>query len=257
MAMLSHVYTVLRKDWGWHELINPVQLVRRPSVADARDRRLFERIRFPGQPQTRDELGWLMHFTDSPELPIILMLAVETAMRRSEIALMQREWLNLQAGTVWLPTTKNGTARTVPLTPIAHEILRRFVAGRPLRGRIFSLAPSAITRAFIRARRRCRAAYETAARQHGRRASRAYFKDLRFHDLRHEATSRLAEVYEPHKLAKITGHRDMRMLMRYYHPRGRTLVSQLRKSALGRRQLAMLRDGQVELPVIGCIAPAA
>jgi len=100
----------------------------------------------------------------------------------------------------------------------------------------------------MRARRRCRRAYELACLQHGRRPNRAYFQNLRCHDLRHEAISRLAEVYDPHKLAKITGHRDMRMLMRYYHPRGRTLSAELRKSALGRRQQAMLRDGLVELP---------
>lgn len=51
--------------------------------------------------------------------------------------------------------------------------------------------------------------------------------DLRFHDLRHEATSRLASVFPMHELTKITGHRDPRMLMRYYHPRAEELAKRL------------------------------
>lgn len=43
--------------------------------------------------------------------------------------------------------------------------------------------------------------------------------DLRFHNLRHEATSRLAEIFPLHELTKIKGHQDTRMLMRYYHPK--------------------------------------
>ncbi len=88
LAFISHVYTVLRKDWGWSELANPVELVRRPTVADARDRRLYTNIRLRGVAQTecpRNELDWLIRCTQSAELAIIITLAAETAMRRSEI----------------------------------------------------------------------------------------------------------------------------------------------------------------------------
>lgn len=54
-----------------------------------------------------------------------------------------------------------------------------------------------------------------------------FLVDLRFHDLRHEATSRVAEVFSMHELAKITGNRDPRMLMRYYHPRAENLAKKL------------------------------
>lgn len=43
-----------------------------------------------------------------------------------------------------------------------------------------------------------------------------FLTDLRFHDLRHEATSSLASIFPMHELTKITGHKDPRMLMRYY-----------------------------------------
>lgn len=67
--------------------------------------------------------------------------------------------------------------------------------------------------------------------------------DLRLHDLRHEATTRLAEIFDMHKLAKVTGHRDTRMLLRYYHPSGRELANEMARSDLGRRQRARLAAG--------------
>jgi len=244
LALLSHVFTVLRKDWGLDWLANPVQLVRRPGVDDARDRCLFERIRLRGVSETVcpcEELTWIMQATRSRELPTILMLAVETGMRRSEICAIHRERVDLVHGVVHLPDTKNGASRDVPLTPWAKEVLRRFLAGRPLRGPVFSMRVGSVTRAFIRARRRARQQYQALCRAHGRRAHPAYFNDLRLHDLRHEAMSRLADVFEMHKLAKVSGHQDTRMLLRYYHPRGAELAKTLARSPLGRRQLEAIR----------------
>lgn len=54
--------------------------------------------------------------------------------------------------------------------------------------------------------------------------------DLHFHDLRHEATTRLANIFELHELMKVTGHLDTRMLARYYHPKGSDLAKKLRQS---------------------------
>ncbi|MGE6118733.1 tyrosine-type recombinase/integrase [Aeromonas salmonicida] len=51
-----------------------------------------------------------------------------------------------------------------------------------------------------------------------------FLTDLRFHDLRYEATSHLAEIFPMHELTKITGHRDPRILMRYYHPKAECLA---------------------------------
>lgn len=53
--------------------------------------------------------------------------------------------------------------------------------------------------------------------------------DLHFHDLRHEATSRLAEVLQMHELMKVTGHKGSAMLARYYHPRASDLAKKLAK----------------------------
>lgn len=247
LALLSHLYTIARKDWQLHWLANPAQLVRRPTIDDARERRLFERIRLNGVPEDecpRTELEWLIRATQSADLPIIMLLAVESGMRRTEITMLKREQLELVHGVVKLTDTKNGDTRYVPLSPFAKDALRRHVIGKPIRGRIFSISPGAVTRGFIRARVKARKQYETLCKRYGRRPHHAYFNDLRFHDLRHEATSRLADVFAAHELGKVTGHRDGRMLARYYHPRGRDLARKLAKSALGRRQAEMLRQNE-------------
>lgn len=244
LALVSHLYTVARKEWGYHWLANPVQLVTRPVVDDARDRRLFTRIRLNGLDAAecpRSELDWIIRATRSETLPTVLVLAREAAMRRSEIVMLRREQIDLTHDVVTLHDTKNGDTRYVPLSPFARDALRKWLAGRPMRGRIFDVTPGAMTRAFARARDRARQQYEALCRRHGRRPVRAYFVDLRLHDLRHEATTMLSDVYPAHALAKVTGHRDTRMLMRYYNPRGRDLAQQLMRSKLGRWQAEQLR----------------
>lgn len=80
------------------------------------------------------------------------------------------------------------------------------------------------TRAFDRAVKRARERYEKT----NSLCEESFLKDLRFHDLRHEATSRLAEIFPMHELTKITGHKDPRMLMRYYHPKAEDLALKLK-----------------------------
>lgn len=84
-----------------------------------------------------------------------------------------------------------------------------------------------MTRAFERAVQRARGRYEVECEEAGVLPRDGFLVDLRFHDLRHEATSRLAEVFPMHELTKITGHRDPRMLMRYYHPKADKLAKKL------------------------------
>lgn len=254
LAFLIHVYTVIRKDWGFDWLANPVQLVRRPAIDDARDRRLFDRIRLRGVSEVHcppEELEWIIQSTRSLELPTILVVAKETGMRRSEVVGIQRQHLDLMHSVVRLIHTKNGRSRDVPLTPVAREALRRWVTGKPMRGRIFSMQPGSVTRAFIRARHRAKLRYEALCRRHSRRPNAAYFQDLRLHDLRHEGTSQLASVFQIHELAKVNGNVDTRMLLRYYHPHGRELAQKLARSPLGRRQNEQLRRArQVHEPTL-------
>lgn len=247
LALLSHLYTVARKVWKHRNLVNPLQFVARPAVDNARERRLYDNIRLRGVPETecpRSEIEWLVRSTRSAELPTIMVLAAESGMRRSELVLTaRRERIDLSHGVVHLDDTKNGERRAVPLTPWALAWLKVYLASRPARGRIFSISATAATRAFARARARARRDYEALCKTYDRQPRPEYFVDLRLHDLRHEATSRLAEVYEAHTLAKVTGHKDLRQLLRYYHPSGRELARKLARSPLGRRQRSQIAAG--------------
>ncbi|MHB1537499.1 MAG: tyrosine-type recombinase/integrase [Solirubrobacteraceae bacterium] len=197
IAVLSRVFNVARREWGMESLANPVEAVTKPHVANARERRVSEA-----------EIEALCVATGSAELASFIRLAVETAMRRGELCALRWEHVDLHARTAHLPHTKNGHARTVPLSSGAIKVLRELP--RRIDGQVFELRPDSVTQAFERA------------------AKRAGIENVRIHDLRHEATSRIAEKL-PNliELAAVTGHKDLRMLKRYYHPRPTDLAKKL------------------------------
>lgn len=239
LAVLSHVFSVARKEWGMESLSNPIEVVRKPTVNNARVRRVVELERpvsdtladdVPRQMQD-DELERVMMASSSALLPSIIQLAVETAMRRGEIAGLRWEHIDLERRVAHLPATKNGNTRDVPLSSKAVAVLQALRAGLDAKkegqGLVFAIRPDAVTQAFERAVVRARGRYEIECEEGGIRPRDRFLMDLRFHDLRHEATSRLAAVFPMHELTKITGHRDPRMLMRYYHPKADMLALKL------------------------------
>lgn len=121
--------------------------------------------------------------------------------------------------------TINGEDRTIPLSTTAVTILSTLP--RSLSGKVFAITPDALTRAFTRAVSRSRKKYEEKCREASMETNDAHLADLHFHDLRHEATSRLADIFEAHELAKVTGHKDLKMVLRYYHPRAEDLAKKL------------------------------
>lgn len=196
MVTLRHVFTVAAREWGMSGLANPARSVSLEPERPGRARRVSDA-----------ELDAICAATGSVELAGLIRLAVETAMRRGELCALRWEHVDLRASTAHLPHTKNGQARDVPLSSRAVAVLHALP--RRIDGWVFGLRPDSVTQAFERA------------------AARAGIDGVRFHDLRHEATSRLAEVLQMHELAKVTGHRDPRMLMRYYHPRATDLAKKL------------------------------
>jgi integrase len=233
MAVLSHVFSVARKEWGMESLINPVSAVRKPSVSNARTRRLTlsteDVTETNDQPSPQSgELEWVIAASRSPLLPAIIALAVETAMRRSEIVSLCWEHVDLTRRVAHLPATKNGSSRDVPISSKAVDVLRVLREQIEVKkGFVFDLSADAVTRAFDRAVSRARARYLDVCRERDISPDELFLVDLHFHDLRHEATSRLAEIFPMHELTKITGHKDPRMLMRYYHPKAEDLARRL------------------------------
>jgi integrase len=145
-------------------------------------------------------------------LPLV-RFAVESGMRRSEILNAKWENVNWEANTLHIPVTKNGHARTIPLTTRAREILMEVHQMRRNEANIFPLSFEAVKLAWVRL------------------TKRAGIEDLHFHDLRHEAISRFFErgLSVP-EVALISGHKDPRMLFRYTHLKAEDVARKLNAS---------------------------
>ena len=202
LGLLSHVFTIAMTEWNLPLTDNPLQNVRRPTICNARDRRLTK--------QEETILFQKVQTCSVEYMYPILVLALETAMRQGEILSMQWSHVDWNTHVVTLPLTKNGTMRRVPLSHKAITMLREYHKGHTDSLAVFTVTRNAFKKTWQRLMKRCS------------------FTDLRFHDLRHEATSRLFEKgLNVMEVASITGHKDVRMLFRYTHPRAETLAQKL------------------------------
>ena len=181
-----------------------------PRLSDkARTRRL----------EDGEEMRLLSSLNEGSELEHIIHFALETAMRRGEILSIKKSHINFILSTLLIPSTKTDHPRTAPLSTTAVSVLRSQIQASeglsdgviPLHEKpLFSYSARGLSGAFLRL---CR---------------RVGIDDLHFHDLRHEATSRLFERgLNPIEVASITGHKDTRMLLRYTHLRAEDLVKKL------------------------------
>lgn len=202
-ALLSHLFTVARKRWRMN-VGNPVKDIELPSPGKSRKRRL----------EADEEAKLFAALGKSRQATIVVpmaKLAIHTAMRQGE--LLALEWKDLRisgdTGTATLHDTKNGEQRIVPLDATACAILADMP--RPLKGGpVFPIKQQAL-----------RVIWELAC-------ERAGIEDLRFHDLRHEATSRLFELgLDRIEAASITGHKTLQMLKDYTHLRAERLAKKL------------------------------
>jgi len=217
LAVLSHLYETAARSWGVEGIGNPVKRAPRPKVRNARDRRLL-----PGE---EPRLLAACRAYGGP-IESLVILALETAMRRGELAAMRWEHLDAGGTVLRVPESKTGEPRRVPLSSRAREVL----AGIPRRldGWVWGIRADSITQAFDRAVRRAREDYESECRERSEEPDARMLRDLRFHDLRHEATSRLFEKgLNPMEVAAITGHKTLQMLGRYTHLRAEDLVGRL------------------------------
>jgi len=213
LALLSHLFTVAIAEWKMGLIYNPVQIVRKPSPGAGRNRRLFA-----------DEEEILLAKVDqysNPMLRWIVRIALETGMRSSEITSLRRKQVDLDRRVVRLLETKNTMPRTVPLSRNATELFREAL-NHPIRpidtDLIFFGEPGRDGR---------RRPYNFNSIWMDIKSSLG-IKNLHFHDLRHEAVSRLVEAgLGDQEVAAISGHKSMQMLKRYTHLRAEDLVARL------------------------------
>jgi integrase len=213
LTLIGHVLSIARKEWGVHIDVNPVSIIRRPKENRARTRRLSnteeDRLLTELAPSPRDERGrFEPGGCRNDWIKPVVIIALETAMRRSEILSLYWVDVFLEDRYVRLHDSKNGDPRDVPLSSRAIATLSALP--RHISGRVFPISAEALKRSFVRA------------------CDRADIKDLHFHDLRHEATSRIAERLDNIlELSAVTGHKTVQMLKRYYHPRASDLARKL------------------------------
>jgi integrase len=194
LSTVSHAIDIATREWGLWLHRNPVKLVRRRPVPRGRTRRLKE-----GEEQR------LLDACDRGRTPLLkplIILAIETAMRRGELLDLRWQYLDLKLCTAHLPLTKNGDSRDVPLSRRAVQTLEQLRAGSVTHEQVFPMSENALRHAFEHLR------------------VRAGMSDFRFHDLRHEAISRLFEKgLNIAEVSSISGHREFKMLQRYTHLR--------------------------------------
>ncbi|MBT4689335.1 MAG: site-specific integrase [Rhodospirillales bacterium] len=200
VGVLHQVVETAKSKWGIPFAEDLFKGVQRPKEPPSRDRRLDlheEDLLLQGCNRSRVTY-----------LKPIITLALETAMRRGEILRIEYDDINQANKTLKIPVTKNGYPRTIPLSSLALTTLLEAQRGTP--GRIFPVTPNAFRLAWEKLRRR------------------VGIENLHFHDLRHEAISRLFEKgLSIPEVALISGHRDYRMLFRYTHLRAEDVAKKL------------------------------
>lgn len=222
LSLISNTFNRARSRMHCVGLVNPIGPTTRLKEAKGRDHRL-----------AADEEELLLRLADPVEAlthtPIgsIIRFAVGTAMRKSEIARMDWRHVNLDRGTALIPDSKNGSPRTVPLGLAMRSLVRE--QGPKSSGCVWASA-TAISSAWQRLKR-------TAIAEAQRLVSAGIalsdlperLLDLRFHDLRHEATSRLIERtgWDNARIRAVTGHKTDAMLARYTHLRTASLALEL------------------------------
>jgi integrase len=154
-----------------------------------------------------------------PLLGSIIQFAIQTGMRRGEIMGLSWVDIDLPNRKVYLHQTKNGEPRQVPLTRQAMTVLEALSRDEE---KAFPMGMDALRSQFKRVKAHAKGQWNGVGINP--------FDDLRFHDLRHEALSRLSDAgLNVIELSHISGHRTLGMLKRYTHPSHEAIFTKLDK----------------------------
>ena len=186
LAIVSHLYTIAINEWGYENLNNPVSKIRRPKLPPSRDIRLNDQ-----------QIMKIIHHTHSPLLPDLILIALHTAMRCSEIVNLEWEDIDYEKKQIHVKNTKNNHNRFIPINDELISLFRK----QPLaESKIFPITSHAVGVAFRRA------------------CIRAEEPGVCFHTLRHEAISRMFEKgLDIPKVSLISGHLNWKILKKYCH----------------------------------------
>lgn len=152
---------------------------------------------------TREELKRLIECCN-PDLRAMVILAVNTGMRKGELLNLKWQEIDLINGFLHILESKNNTRRTVPLNDTALNVLKAL--------------PARIDGGFVFFNKRTGSAIKDVKKAFNNALVRAKILDFRFHDLRHCAGSYLAmSGVDLRTIQEILGHKTLAMTIRYSH----------------------------------------
>ena len=182
-------------EWGY---ISSVPYLASPSLkGQGRTRRLKE-----------EEIDLLLSSTDEYLMNVIIVL-IETAMRRGELSAILISDIDLESRLLTLRDTKNGDTRIVPISTRALASIK-YLMSKATSLNLLYYKKDWLTIKFIA---HCKS---------------IGLDDFRLHDLRHEGVSRLFEKgLNMIEVSSISGHKDLAMLKRYTHINPTTLIDRI------------------------------
>lgn len=196
LATLSHVFNIAVREWEWLEA-NPVSRLKKQTESRGRVRFLDD--------DERERLLEACRKSSSPNIYTVVVLAISTGMRQGEIMNLKWKDVDLKRRRIVIQETKNNERRSVPLTGLAHQVMKDFSKVRRLDSEFVfpgrdSDKPADIRTAWIES------------------VKTARIEDFRFHDLRHTAASYLAmNGATLAEIAEVLGHKTLQMVKRYAH----------------------------------------
>ena len=205
LSTIGHIFKVALERWGYIQS-SPMIGLQQPKASKPRTQRFTQ--------EDIDEIVNISGYNESLKTAkartgAALLFAIETAMRAGEICNLTWDNVNLEKRTAFLPITKNGSSRTVPLTKAAVKILERLKDEIEQGETCFQVESNILDATF-------------------RKLKKAVNKDeLHFHDTRREALTRLAKKVDVMTLAKISGHKDIRILQNVYYAPNMEEVAEL------------------------------
>lgn len=195
LATLSHVFTIAIKEYNWMEN-SPLEKVSKPKVNNARNRFLSD--------DERKRLLTACKNSNNKMLYTIVVIAIGTGMRKSEILTLKWTNINLETGIIFLTNTKNKKPRKAYLKGFVWEVFKNYSATNTHNGYVFpshnGLEPIDI-----------RAPWEKVLKE-------AKIENMKFHDLRHTFASYLTmNKATAMETSILLGHEDLSMTRRYSH----------------------------------------
>lgn len=221
-----HYYVALKNPLIYHSVQhdysqNIFNVVKCPTKSGERDRRFSteENRRLNKSIRARSKIK-------KKEMMVSVLFALNTSCRIGEMLKLQWREVSLKNKYVEFlaHNTKTQTYRRIPINKTAYKILlwlqKNYNPEKNKEKRVFEF---------------WNVNEHHLSRQFQICCERAEINDIRWHDLRHEATSRLYEWVNPKtgatltdmEIASITGHKSLSMLKKYSHLRPSTILPKM------------------------------